>query len=109
MVTKSILDKKNKALVKKYRLALASNGIPVEKIILFGSYAKGKAKPWSDLDVCVVSKVFGKDNYAERVMLYQMRDDSQLLIEPHPYNPIDLEDRYDPLAYEIMKTGRVVA
>ncbi|NJL47983.1 MAG: hypothetical protein HC929_11465 [Leptolyngbyaceae cyanobacterium SM2_5_2] len=29
---------------------------PTEKIILFGSYARGEAHPYSDLDILVISK-----------------------------------------------------
>ena len=97
MAQKSILADTPENLIKKYRLVLAEAGIPVDKIILFGSYAKGTSKSWSDVDVCVVSPLFGKNGYDERVRL-----------EPHPYNAKDLADPWDPLAYEIRTNGRVI-
>jgi len=45
MVKKTILTDKPHNLIKKYRSLLEKKGIKVEKIILFGSYAKNKAKP----------------------------------------------------------------
>ncbi len=108
MVKKSILTDKTKQSLNKFREVLSNKGIPVEKMILFGSYAKGKAKAWSDLDVCVVSKTFGKDPHDELVMLLKLMPDTDIEIEPHPYHPKDLKDRWDPLAAEIRKYGIVI-
>lgn len=109
MVRKSLLNDTPKNLIRKYREVLKREGIPVEKIILFGSYAKKKAKPWSDVDLCVVSKLFGKDSYDEMVRLKKLTSEIDPMIEPHPYHPNDLADPYDPLAYEILHTGVAVS
>lgn len=106
MVQRSILTAKPKELIRKYYQALQGKGIAVEKIILFGSYAKGNPKPWSDLDLCVVSKVFGKNSFDERLMLMKLTINVDDMIEPHPYNPKDLLDKWDPLAQEIRKYGK---
>lgn len=108
MAEKSILSDAPEVLIRKYKKLLKQEGIPLEKIILFGSYAKGRAKPWSDLDLCVVSKIFGKDGYDEMVFLKKLAGRIESMIEPHPYHPKDLEDPFDPLAYEIKTTGKVV-
>lgn len=109
MAQKSILSDTPKNLIDKFKTILINEGIPVQKIILFGSYAKGTPKPWSDLDVCIVSKAFGKDYHDEMVRLMQLTSDVDEMIEPHPYHPRDLADPYDPLADQIRKTGKVVA
>lgn len=101
MVKKSILSDTPNNLIKRYFKVLTDHGIKVNKIILFGSYAKNKAKPWSDVDICVVSKQFGKDGYDEMVRLNQLTIDVDTMLEVHPYHPKDLDDPYDPLAYEI--------
>jgi len=108
MAQKSILNGPVKTLIKKYQKVLKENDIPVDKLILFGSRAKGKAKPWSDIDLCVVSKKFGKNSFDESVFLGKLTLDIEPLIEAHPYHPKDLENPYDPLAYEIKKHGKVV-
>lgn len=108
MVKKSILKAEPKILIEKYKKVLKKNGIPVEKIILFGSYAKGTAKPWSDLDLCVVSSIFGKDSHEEMLRLMRLASIVELLIEPHPYHPKDLNDPYDALAHEINTYGKIV-
>jgi len=51
MAKKSILEDKPAVLLNRFYKALLGEKIPVEKLILFGSYAKGNPKPWSDLDV----------------------------------------------------------
>lgn len=105
MVGKKILKKRIIQSVKHYAALLKEKGILFEKIIIFGSQAKGKAREWSDVDVCVVSKAFGKDTQAERVKLMITRDDNSLEIEPHPFHPKDLQNKWDPLAHEIRLHG----
>ena len=95
-------------LLKDYRQALSNAGVVVEDVILFGSYAKGSPKPWSDLDVCVVSNSFGKDKTEEMVFLKKLASSIEPLIEPHPYHPQDLADPWDPLAAEIRKYGKSI-
>lgn len=109
MVRKSILNDTPERLIKSYKNVLKKNGIKVEKIILFGSYAKGTAKPWSDVDICVISKDFGKDDYDEMVRLKILTGEVDSLLEPHPYSPTDFANPYDPLAYEIKRTGKVIS
>lgn len=63
MVFRARLNKKEiNQLAKDYKLALEKSGYPVEKLILFGSYSKGKVHDWSDLDFLVVSSFFDKKN-----------------------------------------------
>lgn len=108
MDSKTLLSDSPENLVRRYRKILLRAGIPVEKMIVFGSYAKKNPRPDSDVDVCVVSKVFGKKPFAEMVRLAHLASDVDTMIEPHPYHPADLEDRYDPLAAEIRRTGITV-
>lgn len=108
MAKKTLLNAKPKELLRQYSQELKKAQIPVEKLILFGSYAKGKPKPWSDLDVCVVSKKFGKNSFREMVRLSHIAARVDSLIEAHPYHPRDLKDKWDPLASEIRQHGVAV-
>lgn len=108
MDTKTILSDTPANLLQKYRAVLLREGIPVKQMILFGSYAKGTAKPWSDLDICVVSPAFGKNSYDERVKLAKLTLGVDTMIEPHPYHPRDLANPYDPLAAEIRRNGKQI-
>ena len=50
-----------------FRLALESKGIKVHKLILYGSYARGKAREGSDIDVLVISDDFTGKDYWGRI------------------------------------------
>lgn len=47
--------------VRNYLHALQLNGIPVDFAVLYGSYARGDATEWSDIDLLVVSPLFDAD------------------------------------------------
>ena len=104
MVKKQLKSKVTKEL-KIYANQLKAVGIFPESLIVFGSYIKGTNKPYSDIDVCVVSKQFGKNRHSELVRLLQLTDDKTINIGPHPYHPKDLQNKWDPLAAEILKYG----
>lgn len=81
--------------------------LPIESAWLFGSYAKGKQREWSDVDVCVVSPFFeGKDALS---YLWRARrtEDVHGMIEPVGFSPADFfEDTPGPLVHEIRTTGK---
>jgi len=52
------------AILQKFRLALEEKKVHVERMVLFGSWAKGTQHEGSDIDVVVVSRDFeGKDQW----------------------------------------------
>lgn len=89
--------------------AVRAAGIPVHAAYVFGSQATGKAKVYSDIDVCVVSSVFGKDPIGEIVTLRKIAYPLDLRIEPITLNTDDLNDRYSPLVAEIKRHGVAIA
>lgn len=108
MDQQTLLNDTPENLIRKYKLVLTEAGIPVERMILFGSYAKKTPRPWSDVDVCVVSKTFGKRPFYEMLQLAHFTQSVDTMIEPHPYHPDDLADKYDTLAKEIRTYGVVI-
>lgn len=54
------------ALIRRYVTALEGRGIPVERVILFGSHASGHPAEWSDIDIAVVSPRFEALSLLER-------------------------------------------
>lgn len=94
-------------IVKRYIAELEKNKIPVQKAILFGSYAKGKAKAESDINVALVSKVFSGDRFADRRKIIPFRREIDNRIEPLPFRPEDFEND-GILVEEIRRTGMVV-
>lgn len=53
--------------LKRFKIALESNGIKVKKMIVYGSHAQGKAKIYSDVDVVVISNDFKRLNLLRRL------------------------------------------
>ena len=52
------MDKKLYKIINSVRNALEIGGIHIDKIILFGSYARGNANEYSDIDIAVISDDF---------------------------------------------------
>lgn len=101
MVKKQILGK-----VKKYRLRIEKEGIPVEKILIYGSHVRGTAREDSDIDVCVVSKSFGEDRFEERLRLVRLVRDIDLRLEPVAFSLKDFKtNKTSPLLHQIKKEG----
>jgi predicted nucleotidyltransferase len=61
------MDKKINKILKAFKSALEVAGIRVDRIILFGSYAKGEAGKESDIDVVVISENFKGMNLLQRL------------------------------------------
>jgi len=54
------------AIIQRYIAALEAQGIPVERVILFGSHASGHPEEWSDVDIAVISPRFEALSLLER-------------------------------------------
>lgn len=101
MVKKPIIDK-----LRRFSEALERAGIPIDKMILYGSYAKSLQRQESDIDVAVVSKSFGRDKVEEGMLLFKIAGDVDARIEPVAVSLKSFEmDTWIPLIYEIRKNG----
>lgn len=58
---------KIKGIVERFKQELKKLGINVEKIILYGSYARGNPWEYSDIDLIVISDDFQNLNLRERL------------------------------------------
>lgn len=108
MAKQTSLDKKELNLINKYVYLLKQKGIKVSKVILFGSHAKGMATPDSNIDIAVISSQFGQNNLTEMMFLRKLALKIDLHIEPLPFSPQDMEDRYSTLTQEIKKYGVLI-
>ncbi len=104
MVKKAIPKKVEKEIIG-YVANLRKDRLPIKKIILFGSYAKGKQRKWSDIDVCVISPKF-KNPWKALEYLWLRREisDARYAIEPVGFSPKDFKEG-SSLINEIKKTG----
>lgn len=89
-----------------------------ERIIVFGSYARGEAKKDSDLDVLIVKKT--QQNKLKRVgkvldLLYPAKrlgkNYYSLAIDPHVYTPKEIRERLDLgdfFVSRILREGKLI-
>ena len=103
---KKAISKKVKTQIDKYVDLLKQDNLPIKKVILFGSYAKGTQGEWSDIDLCVISPKF-KSSWDALNYLWDKRIifDTKYTIEPIGFNPKDFNDKYSFLINEIKTTG----
>lgn len=96
-------------LILKYIDVLKKNKINPAEIYIYGSYAKGTADKWSDIDIAVVMEKFiaGLDNYDFDILLTRLRRNMSIDIEPHSFLQKDFNETYPP-ALEILRTGKKI-
>lgn len=103
------MDKNIDTSIAKYLNLIKGKFADIERVYLFGSYAKGKSTEDSDIDVALIftnlddSKRF---DIQVQLMLLAAQIDSR--IEPHPISHDDF-DSGNPFVVEIKKTGIEVA
>ncbi len=94
---------KVKTLVKKLKEA----GFHLRAIYLYGSYADGKHKKNSDIDLAIISPDFRLDTMHDWTKVFRICLEVDSRIEPILYRPQDLKTPH-PLAYRIKKYGRIL-
>lgn len=104
-MVKKTISKKIKKNVLDYLKHLKDDGLNIDKVFIFGSYAKGTQNKWSDIDLCVISSDF-KENKNPLIYLWTKKriKDINAMISPIAYHPFDFVNE-DPLVWEIKKTG----
>ena len=104
-MAKKTIDKKIKNILLQYREIIENSGIPVERMVLFGSYARGNQRKDSDIDICVVSSKLGKDEMTEIGKLNFLHWKLDNRIEAHPVSLKDYKSIATPFISEIQKYG----
>jgi len=93
-------------IIKRFVKRLREEGISVDRVFLYGSYAAGKERGESDIDVAIVSRDFGKDRVEEGVRLYRIPGKVDTRLEPVPISVEAYKnDTWLPLIYEIRSKG----
>jgi predicted nucleotidyltransferase len=80
-----------KSLTRRLVQCLEARGVVVEELYLFGSHARGEARPESDLDVLVVSPTFaGRTFWARCLQVGEALSGLPEPVQPYPVTPAEL-------------------
>ena len=103
MDTPKVLDRDEAlSLVRRYKQVISPRFNGQVKVLMYGSYSKGYANPWSDIDVAVIVPTWPDDQWLETsIALGKDGDKVSLLIEP----VLMAEDHWSPLYDDVMQTG----
>ena len=85
--------------------------MPIDKAVLFGSYAKGTATEYSDIDICFFSHAFENKRSVDIVidlLGIAGKYHPDFCIEPRAF-PTSEIDNDNPFVREILRTGREIA
>ncbi|MDA3865135.1 MAG: nucleotidyltransferase domain-containing protein [Salinivirgaceae bacterium] len=103
------MDKNIDTTIAKYLGLIKENFVGIEKVYVFGSYAKGKSTEDSDIDVALIfSNLDDSKRFDIQVQLMMLAAQIDSRIEPHPISHDDFISG-NPFVVEIKKTGIEVA
>ena len=85
--------------------------MPIDKVYLYGSYAKGTQQKNSDVDLCFFSQAFESRRNLDiltELFYLKIKYDKDILIEPYAF-PVSELNNDNPFVKEILRTGRQIA
>lgn len=98
-------------IIKQFKSKLLDLGVVVDRVMLFGSYAKGTPREDSDIDLLVISRDFEGMNLRERLEVLGMA--SARIMQPiqaKGYTVKEIESKEkDPFLIEVLEHSRIAA
>jgi len=94
------------SIVQQY-IADVQKTMPIDKVYLYGSYAKGTQGENSDVDLCFFSQAFESRRTLDiltDLFYLKVKYDKDLLIEPNAF-PLSELDNDNPFVNEVLRTG----
>lgn len=83
--------------------------LPILSAYLFGSHARGQTREWSDVDVCIISPLFGSEDPLPYLWTRRRRGDVENLLAPVGFTPEEFNAKIpSPLVAEIRKYGEEI-
>lgn len=92
-------------IARRFKAHLLERGFPVQRVILYGSVAKGTARKDSDIDVAIVTTPFRASQMDENVDIFLASKDIDLRIETVTLHSEDFQQPFFTLGREIERTG----
>src|SRR5580658_2780446 len=98
------------AKVKRFAKEIKESGVQLQRIVLYGSYARNEQHKWSDIDVALVSDSFRGVGFYDIDLFARIHIQKPFcIIQPRTYNTKDFSADKDPFVEEILKTGIEIA
>ena len=88
---------------RKYLLLLLKNNYPVNRMFLYGSYARGNQHSDSDIDLAVILNEL-PDPFQTQVNFLKLTWKFDTRVEPHPFDEKDFTPA-NPVIKEILRNG----
>ncbi len=102
MLTQKTAISKIKEMVEEIR----QSGLQLNRVVLYGSYAKNLQHEDSDIDIAFVSDKFKSIGPLDvKLFVRSLSQRPNLNISPRTYNTKDFTPEKDPFVEEILKTG----
>lgn len=92
-------------LARQFKKLLLQRGYPVQRVVLYGSVAKGTANAQSDIDIAVITFPFHTSRIREGGDILLASKDIDFRIETVTLHPADFDRPLFTLAREIERTG----
>jgi predicted nucleotidyltransferase len=101
-----MVEEKVKQIINRFVDILVKKGIRIDQVILYGSYASGNMKQYSDIDLAIISPDFGNDKFEESKLLLQAAWRVDPRIQPMPISSESFSKKtWVPLIHQIKASG----
>ena len=78
--------------VDEFITTAQENNLSIDKVLLFGSYAKGHPHPYSDIDLAVFSRQFSSNPFENNRMIQFTKRLPQMQLHLYPLTEFDEND-----------------
>ena len=103
------MDKSTDTVISKFQKLAKEKFRGIDRVYLFGSYAKGVQTKDSDIDLAIVfDNLDDSDRFDIQVALMLLASEIDSRIEPHPFSKKDFLSQ-NPFVVEIKATGKDIS